>query len=143
MFVEHHGQKANLPLVLVRTTQKCEILLLGRDWLEALKLDWMSVCRISLDKVATLIQKFGEVFEPTLGFTSGFRVKLTLKDATVPVFCKARTMAFTLRDGVAQELETSVESGGLVPIQQNDWAMTLVVPKPNGKVRICGDYKSD
>ncbi|XP_040067033.1 uncharacterized protein LOC120840511 [Ixodes scapularis] len=51
--VEHNGQTMTLSLVVVRTPQKCETVLMGRDWLEALRLDWMSVYgRVSRTRVA-------------------------------------------------------------------------------------------
>lgn len=140
--VEHHGQAVTLPLVVVRTPQKCETVLMGRDWLEALKLDWLSVCGFSVDKVAQLVEKFLEVFEPELGLIKGTPVKLLLKEGSTPVFCKHRAVPFAMRDGVSKELQALVGAGVLLPVQRSDWATPLVVVyKPNGEVRICGDYK--
>ncbi|XP_049517058.1 uncharacterized protein LOC119439901 [Dermacentor silvarum] len=139
--VEHNGQTATLPLIVVRTPQICDTLLLGRNWLEALKLDWTSVCNIGLDKSAAVIEKFSKVFEPALGLIADASVNLVLKDGSTPVFCKHRPVPFALRDAVAQELHSLVESGVLVPVQQSDWATPLVVvPKANNKVRICELY---
>lgn len=81
--MEHNGQTMTLSLVVVRTPQKCETVLMGRDWLEALRLDWMSVYGVSLDQVAGLVDRFSQVFEPELGLIAGSQVKLVLKDDTI------------------------------------------------------------
>lgn len=146
--VEHDGQTETLPLIVVRTEKNCDTLLLGRNWLEALKLNWASVCNINFDKAnthdrsAALIEKFSEVFNQSLGLIADTSVKLVLKDSCTPVFCKHRPVPFALRNAVASELQSLVESGVLVPVKHSEWATPLVVvPKANNKVRICGDYK--
>lgn len=82
------------------------------------------------------------MFKPSLGLIADTSVKLVLKDSCTPVFCKHRPVPFALRDTVASELHSLVESGVLVPVKLREWPTPLVVvPKANNKVRICGDYK--
>ncbi|XP_075730266.1 uncharacterized protein LOC142772051 [Rhipicephalus microplus] len=53
--VEHNGQHKQLSLIVVKTNESTNTMLLGRDWLSALKLDWASVHGVGLDKVALLL----------------------------------------------------------------------------------------
>lgn len=59
-----------------------------------------------------------------------------------PVFLKARTVPYSLRTKVEQELEKLQNDGIIEPISHSNWA-TPIVPaiKKNGNVRLCGDYK--
>ncbi|XP_049520478.1 uncharacterized protein K02A2.6-like [Dermacentor silvarum] len=142
MPVEHNNQTATLPLIVVRTLQKSETALLGRNWLESLKLDWLSVGRVAIDRVASLLERFSEVFEPELGQIPDCQVSLLLKDGTTPVFCKPRPVPFALRDPVSQQLRAWQNAGVIVPVLKSDWATPLVVvPKGDKTVRICGDYR--
>lgn len=48
---------------------------------------------------------------------------------------------YAFREQVESELEKMVAQGILRPVKSSEWATPLVVvPKPGGKVRICGDY---
>ena len=59
-------------------------------------------------------------------------------------FCKAiyRLVPHTLRKRVEQELDTLQEQGIITPVPFSDWATPIVpIVKPDGNIRICGDYK--
>ena len=63
------------------------------------------------------------------------------KDAT-PKFVKARPVPYALRPKIESELERMEAEGIVTPIQWSEWATPIVpVVKPNGTVRICGDFK--
>ena len=71
-----------------------------------------------------------------------YGAELTLKDNSKPVFCKPRTLPFSMREKVRIKLEEMVNSGSLKPISTSEWGTPIVVVnKPNGDIRICGDYK--
>ena len=58
------------------------------------------------------------------------------------MFCNFRSIPFSLRSRVEQELDHLEKSGVIEPIQFSDWAAPIVpVVKSNGIVRICGDFK--
>lgn len=68
--------------------------------------------------------------------------KLTIEDGARPKFCKAREVAYTLRLRVEEELDRLQKEGVISPAKFSEWATPIVpIPKANGKVRICGDYK--
>ena len=71
----------------------------------------------------------------------GFKVKLSLKQSSKPVFCKARQVPYALRDAVNKEIQRLESLGVIESIVHSDWATPLVaVPKSDGIVRLCGDY---
>ena len=61
---------------------------------------------------------------------------------SVPKFCKARPILFSLKKKVESELQGLEAAGVISPIWFSDWETPIVpVAKRNGSVRICGDYK--
>lgn len=69
-------------------------------------------------------------------------VKLHVKPGSKPVFWKARPVPFAIRAKVEADLDALVESGVLEPVTTSEWAMPIVsVPKENGGIRTCGDFK--
>ena len=65
-----------------------------------------------------------------------------LKENTTPVFLGTPgTLRPSLRRG-EEELKRMENDGVLKPVEMSDWATPIVcVPKTDGSVRICGDYK--
>jgi transposase InsO family protein len=69
-------------------------------------------------------------------------VPIHLKPHAKPVFFKPRDVPFSRRQAVKEELERLVQEGVLEHLDYSDYAAPIVaVSKPNGKVRICGDFK--
>ncbi|XP_064461569.1 uncharacterized protein K02A2.6-like [Ornithodoros turicata] len=132
-----------LPLVVVKQCTVKLPVLLGRNLLKQLKLDWQSVFYNSSQRKALQALKpmFPAVFNKGKSAIEGFTASLAFKDNVLPVFCKHRNVPFAFRESVEKELTHMVEEGVLTPVKTSDWATPLVVvPKPEGKIRICGDY---
>ena len=118
--------------------------LLGRDWLRTIPLDWANIKAVSgIDlKVNQLIQKYPEVFQEGLGTIKHYKATLQLKQGATPRFCRPRPLPFAIREQVEDELDRLVGKGILHKINHSDWAAPIVpVPKSDGSIRICGDYK--
>ena len=121
--------------------------LLGRSWLETMRLDWQSLKVDSVTESApksleSLLQKYGEVFSSKPGTMKDFEAKLTVKPGTKPRFFRPRPVPYALLGAVEKELDRLEEIGVLEKVSHSDWAAPIVpVPKPDGTVRICGDYK--
>ena len=70
----HIGQQATLPLVVVKGDSPS---LLGRNWLDALRLDWKENHLVgSMDLLRSLLDKCTEVFKEGLGELKGHEAKI-------------------------------------------------------------------
>lgn len=86
--------------------------------------------------------EFKEVFDGKLGAYKLSKINLPIDKNAKPVFCKPRTVPFAWKTKIEKQLNDLVENGVLVPVNDAKWGTPLVpLPKPNGEIRICGDYK--
>ena len=144
--VNYKGQSIELPLLVVPGDGPS---LLGRNWLSHIKLDWHSLFRISrennFDTVQNLNQildKHKNVFLPGLGTMKDTKIHIQLKPNAEPKYCKARPVPYALRDKIDNELDRLVREFFLKPVEFSEWATPIVpVPKSDGSIRICGDFK--
>ena len=138
--VRYKDQEANLDLVVVQGEGPA---LLGRNWLNHLVLNWHDILHTSLGGgVDLLVSKYSKVFSNTLGTMSQYHAKLHLKPNTTPKFWRPRPVPFALKEGVEKELDRLQGTGIIEPIIFSEWAAPIVaVPKRDGSIRICGDYK--
>ena len=121
--------------------------LLGRAWLETLRLDWQSLRVDSVtgsapESLEAVLRKHEEVFSSEPGTMKEFEAKLTVRPGTKPRFCRPRPVPYALQGAVERELDRLERNGVVERVSHSDWAAPIVpVPKPDGNVRICGDYK--
>ena len=119
--------------------------LLGRDWLYDLKLNWHQLKQLHTLKNSStddVKAKYASLFDGTLGTVKGVTAKLKVKADATPKFFKPRPVPFALKDKISDELDRLEKIGVIEKISYSDWAAPIVpVPKPDGSVRICGDYK--
>ena len=88
---------------------------------------------------SSLLNEFQEIFNDELGLIKPFEANFP---AASPRFFHPRPVPYALKNAVEAELDRPVEVGVLKKVDHSDWATPLVVvPKGNGKVRLCGDYK--
>ena len=121
--------------------------LFGRNWMEAIKLNWDS-CRICVnpEKVHSQLKKVldahKEVLAEDLGTLKDTKAKIYLKEGAQPKFVKARPVTFTMKAPLKQELERLEKEGIITPVQFSEWAAPIVpIVKSDGSVRVCGDYE--
>ena len=115
--------------------------LLGRNWLNRVRLDWSRIFKLSAIAVADMLAPFEELFKPELGTIQAPLVHLQLKPHAVPKFHRSRQIPYALRDQVKDELR-HLDNKVREKIDHSDWAAPIVVvKKANGSLRICGDYK--
>ncbi|XP_055615014.1 uncharacterized protein K02A2.6-like [Toxorhynchites rutilus septentrionalis] len=153
--VQHNGDTNYLRMFVVKAGRHP---LLGREWMRELNVDWNEVIRnpdfcvgaimsrpptkILSRSVRKLIEYFPRVFDPSVGTIQGVKAALHLKPNSKPVFIKARTIPFAIRDTVEREIRSMVESGILKKVERSAWATPVVpVMKSVDRVRLCGDYK--
>ena len=90
----------------------------------------------------SLLSKYAELFQEELGTLKGVRVKLVVPENATAKFFKPRPVPYAIRGAIEKDLERLVNLGVIEKTNYSDWAAPIVaVPKPNGTVRICGDYK--
>ncbi|PFX22067.1 Uncharacterized protein K02A2.6 [Stylophora pistillata] len=140
--VAYRDQEAVLPVVITGNDGPA---LVGRDWLSVLKLDWGHIKQISLksvNKLDWLRTKYSSLFDGNLGTIKRVTAHLKLNENAVPQFFKHRPVPFALKEKIADELRRLEKIGELEKVDFSDWATPIVpVLKPDGSVRICGDYK--
>ncbi len=133
--MSYEGHTATLPLVIVGG--KCPTLL-GRDWLEELRLGWSRIKAVSSNDLQAKLRNYDDVFQPGLGNYKGFQARIDVDPEANPRFYKARTVPYAMRLMVDKELDRLVQA-----VEHSDWAAPIVaVLKPDRKnVRICGDFR--
>jgi len=145
-----NGIRKNLPLIVVQA-DKYAPALFGRNWLDIFIPNWREVFipseptyahAVTETTIEALKAKYAEVFKPGLGTVQGAKATLHLKEDARPIFHKARPVPFALRPAVEAELDRMQAEGIIYPVDTSEWATPLVcVPKADGSVRLCGDYK--
>ena len=147
--VTFSNRTERLPLVVVNAERYAPPLL-GRNWLDVLIPNQREMFTTSSESqfavaettIDDLKAKYADVFAPGLGTVKGVKATLHLKDDTRPIFCKARPVPFALHEAVDAELDRMQAENIITPVDTSEWATPLVcVPKTDGSVRLCGDYK--
>lgn len=157
------GQTHKLAMIITRSRVRYP--LLGRSWLDVLVPDWRKHLDVSSGGSvktlpAELIQpqsigrlesmtlaeeakrRFPSVFEAVGPPIVGFQADIVVKPNSTPIFHKSYPVPYALLEKVEQELERLVSTGSLVPVKKSDWASPLVVvPKKEGNIRVCVDFK--
>lgn len=89
-----------------------------------------------------IIGMYNGLFKNEIGTFNRYEISLNIKPGAVPKFYKSRSIPLALKGKVETEIDRLVENNILVPVDHSRWA-TPIVPifKPDGTVRICGDYK--
>ena len=73
---------------------------------------------------------------------SRVKLKLVVPENTPAKFFKPRPVPYAIRGAIERDLERLENLGVIEKINYSDWAAPIVtVPKSDGSVRICGDYK--
>ncbi|XP_055326204.1 uncharacterized protein K02A2.6-like, partial [Sitodiplosis mosellana] len=98
----------------------------------------------SYDEIISQIKSdFSEIFKSGLGKCNTTVIKLPLINDATPIFCKARPIPMAFREKIEQQLQQLVEQDIITPVNDSDWGTPIVpIPKSDGEIRICGDYKS-
>ena len=77
---------------------------MGRNWLKLIHLNWPEIKKVSLE-LDTLLSKYKNLFKEELGTVQNYQVKLHVKSEVPPKFCKARAVAYALKEPIERELE--------------------------------------
>ena len=128
----------------------------SRIWpLHKLRFDWKTIkllktsgsghdnpCITTQQKLENLLDTHAMIFEDKLETLKSAKGKITLKESSQPHLRKARQVSYSLRPKVEEELKILETEGILLKTEWSDWATRIVaVPKQDGSVHICGDFK--
>ena len=115
--------------------------------LSHIKLDWKEI-KLTREEETTqtslegLLEEYQEVFNEELGTMKEIKAKLHVKEGSVPKFHRPRPVPYAMRQPVEDEIHRLEREGILRKVDHSEWAAPVVpVPKKNGQVRLCGDYK--
>ena len=136
----YDGIEYSLPLLVVGGKGPA---LLGRNWLEKIKLNWPIIKQLSSHnkRLEEILQKHAQLFEEGLGTLQGTKAKIHVDPTATPILHKARSVPYALREKM-EYLERLEMAGIIEPVQYSEWATPIVpVMKSDGTVRVCGDYK--
>lgn len=146
--VQYEG-KCRRMRILVVVNGVCD--LLGRDFVAefGLKISMVNNVRKveSVDDLRgladRLIDEFPDVVTSKMGECTAVPVTLETTEDLKPRFLKAREIPFAYKEEVEKMIQEMVDNGIWEKVEYCEYGTPLVTaPKPNGGLRICGDYKS-
>ena len=143
--------KIKKTLILYVTKRKCPALFgrswirvfFGNDWHKKLTKSWMNTIQEQHSSLQQTLHRYADtVFKPGLGRLKTIKAHLQLKSSVSPKFYKPRMVPFALRPKLEETLKKMEAEGNLEKVKYSPWG-TPVVPvlKPDGTVRVCGDFK--
>ena len=136
--IEYGHQKKRLPLLIVAGNERSS--LFGQDWMQGIQLDWAGLHQIR-EKVSSVGSRQC-LLSKEVGKIKGYKTIIHLRQGTKPIFKKSRSVAYTLQSTLEVELNRMQQEGILEPVESSEWATPLViVPKSNGNLRVCSDFK--
>ena len=109
--VQYEQQIEDLSLLIVDGTGPT---LMGRDWLQKIKLQWNAIANIAAASTLTLeqvLEKHPSLFKDDLGLVQGVTAKLHIDPQVTPKFHKARPVPYALRSKIELELKWLEENG--------------------------------
>ena len=157
--VKAFGKELKLPVIVINQQ---DTPLFGLDWCVAFGIkmpDGVTIRNIkSKDSTGAvdsqkdtnlkmLLTEFDELFGEDTTTITGHKAVVHLKDGAVPKIFPARPVPFPLRKAVETEIERLIKEDILEAVDTTvtpiEWASPIVcVPKPNGKIRLCVDFKA-
>ncbi|UYV78487.1 K02A2.6-like [Cordylochernes scorpioides] len=131
----------------------CEGRKSGRTWIRHLKINLEEIDQENLNQIKELKvssinddydieKKFPDIYTQKVGCVPDFLITLQLRQGAKPSFTPERNVPYALREKVEKELDTLEAEGIISKAATSDWGSPLVViPKGDGTVRLCVDYK--
>jgi len=97
---------------------------------------------VKTERVASLGREFPDVFQEGLSKCEGTKATLKLKEGAIPVYRRARLVAFASLAVVEQELDRLLNLGVIKPVKHAEWATPVMIVKTDGSVRLCVDLST-
>ncbi|XP_049308593.1 uncharacterized protein K02A2.6-like [Bactrocera dorsalis] len=96
-----------------------------------------------IKQIEDLCNKYETVFDNTnAGVIKHFKASIRMQTTAIPKFYKSRQIPFAQILKFREEADRLINTGIWKPVKFGNWASPIIlVPKPDGSVRICGDFK--
>ena len=135
--VVYENQNDNYPCLAV-------LVMVLPTWKELVDQDspnWNKLVLVGAEKRGLeSVVETSDVFKEGLGLVKGCSAKIHVVSSTTR--SASRACCIALREKVDAELDRLLQQGIIEPVEFSEWAAPIVpVVKPNGALRICGDYK--
>jgi hypothetical protein len=93
------------------------------------------------ERVYRMLGKHRQLWERQLGRVSATHHRIELTPGAKPVHCQPYRAGPRAREAKAQEVQRMLKAGAIEPAA-SEWASPVVlVPKPDGSMRFCVDYR--
>lgn len=94
------------------------------------------------EELDNILSKYANLMREGYDGMKGIKAHIRVRDRACPTYFKSRPAPYALREAVGPELNKLEEIWVIIKIEQSYWASPVfVVPKTDGLVRLCGDYK--
>jgi hypothetical protein len=148
------GGRYNLELVVIKANKPFRPLF-GRTWMDVFMPKWRSILcnheptiKLLVTGNVTLLEEIKVKFPSIVNeqwensVIKNFIGEIILMEDVTPIFQRAYSVPFKLRDKVESELDRLCKMGILESVKFSKWASPIVVvPKADGDIRICIDCK--
>ena len=141
--VKYGDQENTLTLLVIKGPGPS---LIGRNWMSHIRFNWSVIKHTRnsdyQNELELLLEKYKPIFSDTLGTMKNFSAHLEMTENAKPKFFRPRPVPFALKDRIEQELDSLESANIITKVNFSNWAAPIVVvPKKDGKLRLCGDYK--
>lgn len=138
MIVKIHDEFKVLEAIVVNS-ENCNNIF-GLNWYDEFKS--VQVFRVEENfKIDTICKDFKDLFSEELGRCNVMQAHIYMKPNVRPKFFKSRPIPYAISDAFKDEADRLSKLGIWKAVKFSQWASPLViVPKPNGKIRICADF---
>ena len=93
-------------------------------------------------KMLALLQKYGELFDGSLGTWNGSQIELELNEGAQPYHARPYPIPKVHQDTLKMEVERLCQLGALRKVNRSQWAApTFIIPKKDGTVRFISDFR--
>lgn len=117
--------------------------IIGRRWVRALNINLHDIDSVSIQSnVSEILEEYKDLFQSEVGKIPDFICSLSLRPDARPIYIKPRRVPYALQEEVERELDCLENQGIIEKVDHSEWGTPLVViPKSDGKIRLCADYK--
>ncbi|XP_058984137.1 uncharacterized protein K02A2.6-like [Musca domestica] len=147
--ITYNNKKSTEELYVVNSKHSA---LLGRVWIRHLGIKFTDAelgnekgdnyAIFEVRPADEILKNNPEIFKQQVGCIPDSMCSLELQKGAKPVFVRERQVPFALREKVELELNSLERDGIISKVNTSNWGSPLVViPKPDGNVRLCVDYK--